>query len=196
MKLLDAKVVKSSKDGSIHEQEERIRKLNGEETSSAKRLNDALLLERKEIEASRERLRDFEVLQSNLAQSLSKEVNELEKRKREALLPIVEREEAVMNAEEAVQERRTSVEELTNSLETKIIAMRAARADYESKLNQLDIREASLVSREAKIADEKSDLERNSNAWQSRLRDERDRLRKHFETEDEKLKIKQQHGRA
>lgn len=194
MKLLDQQEVAEKKNREGEELGESIRKLREEEIALTKRINDALAEERIEIEASKSRTESFKGSQAELELALGKEVRELEKRKRDALQPIIEREKALIEKEGIISKTRADLEDQKTSLGLASLTLRLTKEDYESKLKFLDSRDASLSAREAKLREDVSDSERNANARLSRVNDEYNRLREYFEKEDEKLKQKQKNG--
>lgn len=194
MELLSAEQVQVEGDKTLSTRIERVRKLNEEESASVKRLNDALEVERREIDASKARTEQFKKDQEEYRISLSKEVGILEKRKRDALEPITEREEAVTKRERVLEEREKETDLQQATLQTRTAEMRTARTDYEARSKQLEIKEQSLIVREAKLAEDRQQFERDSSVREEIIAKERERLRAYFEEEDAKLNKK--HGRT
>ncbi len=187
MDLLSPQQIRSAGSKISADQRERVRKINDEETQSVNRLNVQLDKESKEIAASKLRLKQYKEDQKELEKELSKEVMLLERRKANALEPIIEREKAVEKLEAKIDVKVKLIAAIEDDLRTRTAEMRVAKNEYESKLKILNVREEAIAARERKHLEDVNDFDRNANARESRLRDEDKRIRVYFEKIDGEL---------
>lgn len=190
MKLLGAEDIKTAKDQAVAETSERIRKLQLEESTSSRRLNDALAREAIEIGRIDAGLKSAQSDFDRVSKDLHKEVAALEARKREALAPTREREIAVAKAEESLREKQEEFLKKAETLELRFAEALGARGNYERKLRELEKYREEIDDQGREVVRQKEDADRFLSAKESRFNDEKERLRKYFEAEDEKLNEK------
>lgn len=161
MKLLSVEAVMSEKKVSELEREERIRKLNAEETASVRRLSEMQEKERLAKERLKEMEKSLSSDESALAINksvLSSEVKYLEDRKRQALLPIGDLEkdlkEKIAEASETIAKltlRESELKERSEIIDDRMDAVALLTDTAQEKLLMLEKRESGIASAEAEL---------------------------------------------
>lgn len=191
MKLLSPEQTIENKKTLDESQKKRIQSMNEEESRAVLKLNTALQ------NFNDENLRITNELKQ-LKKDTSEEIEQIQKaislRKQELSIlmqPIYEiRKEAQLILEEAKQ-KQNDIEKSRIDLEKDRVLLAEKTNDFEREKITLSKNTALLVAREEKLIQEQADHDRHANARESRLRDEKSRLNRWFEEEDEKLKKKQ-----
>ncbi len=160
MELLTAKKTKIRESAKTRDREERVRKLNKEETGSVRRLNDALTKEtseKKRIEETLELARD-EGKAAVKRSVLLQEIEALEARKAKALEPTsVIKEEARKIFEKAKKSfadskiRSDSIDELKQDIIERIENVTDSEANAVERHDELNIRSEKILASEAEL---------------------------------------------
>lgn len=190
----------------LFSQQEREDVVQGEEAEQKKRLTeltDAVntgiqaLNEFKEYnEKERDRINaehsSFLEEKGNERKKLDREVSQLEERRRAAIEPLREREEALDKRTQELDTRESKIREKEAALVSKEHELDGLRSRYEKKLGELTDFDDALNQRERHLGERETLFEGMMHYKESVLQNERHRLRKYFE--EERSKIDKKHG--
>ena len=187
MKLLDQEQVKTQKSQRDEERMDRVRKLRDEETAAAKSLNETRESVEKESLRLEELLETHRLETSRKINDMTREVESLESRKREALKPLDAIAKALEEREETIRISEVGIESAESYLGIELEKTKAERHEYEVLEWELIADRKDLETRENKLVKDSADDLVRYNAMQTRLKIDREHLRKKFEEENAKL---------
>lgn len=141
---------------------------------------------------ARERMRitdEFKAFEAETAtkkQTLTREVESLEARKREAEKPLDERSRQLDEREVNLHDREVDLNAYANELDKLSDDLDAQDSLHRNSLADLESREADLAQRERKLAKEKQEFDKWMNHREKILTEKRDELRAEFEKVESK----------